>query len=446
MSERAANDPIGRRLPEWAAAYWERDLVKILGTLGVVYALYLLAGVILGYDLSGQLNSLRRITFLIVVYGIAALVVNLHWGYSGLFNIGVVGFMAIGVYTATILSSPVAGQNPIGSLPGFGVPLPIAAVVGILVAAAAGYVAALPSLRLRDDYFAIVTLAFAEIVRITFKSSVLQEVTVFGWTFGTGGGRGIRTFSNPVRNFFNTTGQPIVAAVESLGIDGQLVSGWAFVFALLLILIGTYWLISRLSASPFGRVLKGIRDDEEATQSLAKETSSFKIRAFVIGCGILGLLGIIWQGASSGYITPGRFVPELTFFIWIAVIVGGAGSNTGTIIGTILFVGIIYEGPGYVRQVVEQLVDITDSVPTFPDAVAAIGGGDITPMLAYIFDQTSTLRVVLTGLVLIWLLKRRPEGLFGHRREVAASIDLEERVRSRRQDSQTEQAERGDAD
>lgn len=441
-----ATDAIGRRLPKWAVSYWEQDIVKILSTLGIVYILYLTVGFMLGYDLFGQLNSLRRLTFLIVVYGIAALVVNLHWGYAGLFNIGVVGFMAIGVYTATILSRPVAGQNPTGSLPGFGVPLSLAIAAGVLAAAAAGYVAALPSLRLRDDYFAIVTLAFAEIVRITFKSSELQQVTVFGWTFGTGGGRGIRTFSNPVRDIFETTGQPVVTAVERLGVDGQAVPDWAFVFVLLIILIGTYWLIARLSASPFGRVLKGIRDDEEATQSLAKRTSSFKIRAFVIGCAVLGLLGIVWQGASSGYITPDRFVPELTFFIWIAVIIGGAGSNTGTIVGTILFVGVVLEGPGQVRRVVEEFVGLSGSVPTFPDALAAVATGSIDPLLVYIFDQTSALRVVLTGVVLIWLLKRRPEGLFGNRREIASSIDLEERVENRRQRDGEAQVDGGDAD
>jgi branched-chain amino acid transport system permease protein len=444
VSERTA-DPIGRRLPDPLAAYWARDIVKVFGTLGVVYALYLFVGFLLGYDLFGQLNSLRRLTFLIVVYGIAALVVNLHWGYAGLFNIGVVGFMAIGVYTATILSRPVAGQNPTGSLPGFGVPLALAVVAGVLAAAAAGYVAALPSLRLRDDYFAIVTLAFAEIVRITFKSSELQELTLFGWTFGTGGGRGIRTFSNPVRDFFATTGQPVVAAVEGLGLDGQVVPDWSYVLVLLAVLVGTYWLIARLSASPFGRVLKGIRDDEEATQSLAKRTASFKIRAFVIGCAILGLLGIVWQGTSSGYITPGRFLPELTFFIWIAVIIGGAGSNTGTVVGSILFVGLVLEGPAQVRRVVDEFVGLSGSAPTFPDALSALGGGNIDPVLLYVFDQTSALRVVLTGLVLIWLLKRRPQGLFGDRREVASSIDLEGRVASRRRD-RTETAQGGDAD
>ncbi|MFB6122354.1 MAG: branched-chain amino acid ABC transporter permease [Haloferacaceae archaeon] len=418
-------------LPEPLASYWENDAVKIFATLGAVYLAYLLIGVMLGYDLSGQLNSLRRLTFLIVVYGIAALVVNLHWGYSGLFNIGVAGFMAVGVYTATMLSRPVAGQNPTGTLPGLGLPLPAAIVGGVLAAALVGYVAALPSLRLRDDYFAIVTLAFAEIIRITFKSSELMEFTVFGTTLGTGGGRGIRTYPNPIDQFFAGPGAPVVNAVSALGIDGSLVSGWAFVLVLVAMLVGVYLLIVRLGESPFGRVLKGIRDDEEATASLAKNTASFKIRAFIVGCAVLGLLGIVWQG-SQGYVAPGLFVPQLTFFVWITVILGGTGSNTGSIIGTILFVGVIYQGPDYLRRIVTNFIELEGTAGTFPSTIHALVGGNVDPFLLYTLEQTTALRVVLTGLFLVWLLKTRPAGLFGDRREVASSIDLESKVRDRR--------------
>lgn len=431
MSEQSGTGDVREEMLNSLSTLWENDLVKIGVTLGAVYALYLLAGAALGYDLSGQLNSLRRLTFLIVLYGVGALVVNLHWGYSGLFNIGIVGFMAVGVYTTTILTRPVAGQNPTGTLPGLGLPLPIAIIGGVLAAAAMGYVAVLPSLRLREDYFAIVTLAFAEIIRITAKASELQEFTIFGTTLGTGGGRGIRTYPNPIDQFFNGAGKPIVAAASSFGIDGSLVTGWAFVLVLTLLLGLVYWLIVRLAESPFGRVLKGIRDDEQATTALAKDTNSFKIRVFIIGCAILGLLGIVWQG-SQGYIAPGLFVPQLTFFIWIAVIIGGAGSNTGSIIGSILFVGIIYLGPGYLRRLVEEYVGLQGSVSTFPNAVGALLGGNVDPFLLYNLDQTSALRVVLTGVFLILLLRRRPEGLFGSRREIAASIDLESRVRDRR--------------
>jgi branched-chain amino acid transport system permease protein len=428
-------DPVADRLPDSLAVYWESDVVKIGATLAAVYLLYVVAGFLLGYGLSGQLNSLRRLTFLIVLYSIGALVVNLHWGYSGLFNIGVVGFMAVGVYTTTILTRPVAGQTPTGTLPGLGLPLPIAIVGGVLAAALVGYVAALPSLRLRDDYFAIVTLAFAEIIRITAKASELQEFTVFGTTLGTGGGRGIRTFPNPVNQFFEGTGAPVVDAVSGT-VDGSLVAGWAFVLVLTGVLVCVLWMIVRLAGSPFGRVLKGIRDDEEATTALAKDTNSFKIRAFIIGSGILGFLGIIWQG-SQGYISPGLFVPQLTFFIWIAVIIGGAGSNTGSIIGSILFVGTIYLGPGYVRRLIEEFVSLSGRAATFPDALAALAGGDVSGILLYTLDQTSALRVVLTGVLLIWLLKRRPDGLFGNRREMASSIDVESRVRDRQSSDAT---------
>jgi branched-chain amino acid transport system permease protein len=430
------DDPIANRLPDSLVGYWESDLVKIGATLAAVYLLYLIAGLLLGYGLSGQLNSLRRLTFLIVLYSIGALVVNLHWGYSGLFNIGVVGFMAVGVYTTTILTRPVAGQNPTGTLSGLGLPLPVAIVGGVLAAALVGYIAALPSLRLRDDYFAIVTLAFAEIIRIAVKASELQEFTIFGATIGTGGGRGIRTYPNPINQFFEGTGAPIVDAVSST-IDGPLVSGWTFVLTLTLVLVCVLWLIIRIVESPFGRVLKGIRDDEEATTALGKNTGSLKIRSFMIGCGILGFLGIIWQG-SQGYISPGLFVPQLTFFIWIAVIIGGAGSNTGSIIGSILFVGTIYLGPGYVRRLIEKFISLSGQATNFPDALGMLAGGDVSGILLYTLDQTSALRVILTGILLIWLLKRRPDGLFGNRREMASSIDIESRVRDRQSSDATD--------
>jgi branched-chain amino acid transport system permease protein len=299
------------------------------------------------------------------------------------------------------------------------------------------YLAALPSLRLRDDYFAIVTLAFAEIIRITAKSSELLEFTVLGVRLGTGGGRGIRTFPNPIDQFFEGVGAPLVDFVISMGIDGSLVSGWAFVLVLAVVLSAVYLFIVRLGESPFGRVLKGIRDDEEATSSLAKNTGSFKIRAFVLGCAVLGLLGILWQG-SQGYIDPTLFVPQLTFFVWIAVIIGGAGSNTGTVIGTILFVGIVYQGPNYLRRLVENFVDVGGiSAGTFPSIINSLIAGDTGPILVYTLEQTSALRIVLTGIFLIWLLKRRPEGIFGDRREIASPIDIESKVADRRKQTET---------
>lgn len=431
-------DRIHAALPDRVATWWENDVVKILSTLVGVYLLYIFMGHLLGYGISGQLNSLRRLTFLIVVYGIAALVVNLHWGYSGLFNIGVAGFMAVGVYTTTILSRPIAGQNPTGTLPGLGFPLPVAIIGGILAAAVVGYLAALPSLRLRDDYFAIVTLAFAEIIRMTFKSSELLEFTIFGTTLGTGGGRGIRTYPNPINTFFEGPGAPIVDAVSSAGIEGSLVQGWALVVAIAILLAVVYYLLVRIGESPFGRVLKGIRDDEEATESLAKHTSSFKIQAFVIGTGILGLLGVVWQG-TQGYIDPSLFSPQLTFFVWIALIIGGIGSNTGTVIGSILFVGIVYLGPNYVRLLVKNAVELSGTVGTFPQAIHALTVGNVDPFLLYLFDQTNALRVVLTGVLLVWVLKTRPSGLFGDRQEIASAIDLQSAVADRRRDG-------GDAD
>ncbi len=445
MSERTA-DPIGRRLPDPLAAYWARDIVKVFGTLGVVYALYLFVGFLLGYDLFGQLNSLRRLTFLIVVYGIAALVVNLHWGYAGLFNIGVVGFMAIGVYTATILSRPVAGQNPTGSLPGFGVPLALAVVAGVLAAAAAGYVAALPSLRLRDDYFAIVTVGFSEIIRYTLladtfsgtvtdpASSQYNVVNVAGLEFGTGGGRGIATpLGTPLEFLFEgqlaVIGNTLKAGGEAVGILPQVVETMTYTAVILLLVVTSYYVLARrIGNSPFGRVLKAIREDETAAQSLGKDTRVFKIKVFMLGSALMGLAGILWQG-TYGFVNPNTFKPLVTFYVFTALIVGGPGSNTGSVVGGAVFASLLLQGPRRIAGLANALAEFLTGggLPAPENSWVAFSSLDPTLWLGYIIAQMPNLKFMFLGAVLVYLMQNRSEGLLGHRKESASSVDLSER-------------------
>jgi len=192
-------------------AAWTNDTVKILAALAIVYLLYLGVGSLLGYSLRGQLNSIARLTFLIAVYALLALALNLQWGYTGLFNIGVAGFLAVGIYTMAMVSkAPVSGGANASAIGGLGMPLWVGILAGTVAAALLGLLVALPALRLRADYLAIVTIAMSEIVRFTYLSGVFQsttvdpvtisvgsfEVTLFsrllggGRLVGTGGGRG----------------------------------------------------------------------------------------------------------------------------------------------------------------------------------------------------------------------------------------------------------------
>ena len=406
---------------------WENDSVKILAMIAGLYAAYLLMGAILDYPLRGQLNSLARLTFLIAVYAMLALALNLHWGYTGLFNIGIAGFMAVGLYTMAMVSKPVAQGQGAAQISGLGMPLIVGVAAGVIAAALLGLLVALPALRLRADYLAIVTIAMSEIVRFIYLSGQFQTFTLFGRDLGTGGGRGvILNYEDPMRFIFETG--PYQALVEFVGtfIEGNIepvINSFTYAVVLLLFVAGFYWLLKRTGESPFGRVLKAIREDEVVAKSLGKNTNRFKIKSFMLGCGLMGLAGILWQW-RQGAVTPNSFRPQVTFFIWLALIIGGAGSNTGSVMGSAVFAGVLFEGPRFLKNIVNQVFEIGATPGTFAEAVAPIAQGEIGPFFTYMLGNIEPLQLVFMGVVLIWLMQRRPEGIMGHRTEEAATIPL----------------------
>lgn len=416
------------RITAWI---WASDLRLITIAMVAIYAGFLLASVLLGLSLNGTVNTLQRITFLVAVYAIMALALNLHWGYTGLFNIGIAGFMAVGVYTMAMLTGPVNPRPE--EVPGLGLPLWIGVVGGVLAAALVGVVVAFPALRLRADYLAIVTIAFSEIIRITYLSTTFQRFTVAGIPLGTGGGQGINLPTNPVRVLYyreaanpgaGTTGfgDTVFAMAGTVGIQPTVVIGWSYALVLVAFVGLFYLLLVRIGNSPFGRVLKAIREDELVANSLGKDVNWFKIKVFAVGCGLMGLGGILWQGSQS-YVNPGDFTPLLTFYIFVALIIGGAGSNTGSIVGGAMFAALLFEGPVFVGRLVSQYIVLGSSPAHF---VAALAEGPLG-VFAYAIDNISTLRFVLIGGVLVYLMQNRPDGLLGHRKEVASSVDLSER-------------------
>jgi branched-chain amino acid transport system permease protein len=398
-----------------------------------LYALFTLVAVVLQLDLNGTVNTLRRITFLSAVYAMLVLALNLQWGYAGLFNIGVAGFMAVGVYTMGMLSTA-----PSSTPPGLGLPLPIGIVGGILAASLVGIVASLPALRLRGDYLAIVTLAFSEIIRRTYRSPVFETFSLGSLELGTGGSRGMALPANPIRILFyenpteitsppNAVGEVVFSTADSLGIQPTVVEGWAYAVVLLLVVAVIYVFMRRTGNSPFGRVLKAIREDELVASALGKDTRGFKIKVFAVGCGLMGLAAILWR--LGGIASTSSFMPIQTFYVFVALIIGGAGSNTGSVIGGAVFASLLFEGPNFVRRIVTQLFEFGNTPQTFFDGVGALAGLDPFPLLAYTLSDVnvSALRLVLLGVVLVYLIQNRPEGLLGHRKEVAASVDLSER-------------------
>lgn len=504
---------------------WANDTVKILAVLALLYASYLLMGGILGFSFRGQLNSLARVTFLIAIYALMALALNLQWGYTGLFNIGLAGFFAVGLYTMAMVSKPpVTGQGA-AQIGGLGLPIWVGVLAGMTAAALLGFVVALPALRLRADYLAIVTIAMSEIVRFIYMSSTFQSVTLnpvviklFGAEFtlfsrlldggtsiGTGGGRGlILNYDDPLA-FLLDSGpyESFVALFEPLveGTIAPVIDGFVYAVILLVVfVVAYYWLLRRIGQSPFGRVLKAIREDEQVANALGKNTASFKIKSFMVGCALLGLAGILWQW-RQGAVTPNSFRPKLTFYVWVALIIGGAGSNTGSVLGGAIFAAVLFQGPRYVKNVVNEVYqldaspntiasalgpaldplllfgsDLLNAIPVLvflgvvvgviygvkvayrdyrdeivtridapdkyetgvrvglwlaalvvvlvPFIVLDLVGGDFVPFAAYTLNNINSLQLVLMGVVLVIIVQVRPEGLLGHRKEVASSVPL----------------------
>jgi branched-chain amino acid transport system permease protein len=289
---------------------------------------------------------------------------------------------------------------------------------------------------LRADYFAIVTVGISEILRFTFLETSFQTVQIAGYWTGLGGGSGLLLDFDPTDQFLEALGLMGVYTDfvngfgEQLGIGSNpkpVFDSLLYALILLVILIGFYYLLRRTGNSPFGRVLKAIREDEEATKSLGKDTNRFKIKAFMLGSALMGLGGILFY-AEQGAIAPNAFRPRLTFFVWIALIIGGAGSNTGSVAGGAIFAAFLFQGPRFFKNVVEETFEV-DPANTFGQAFSPLTNGDPIPLLTFTIDNLNQLQLVIMGLVLIYLMHNRPEGIFGHRKEPASPIPIQDQPR-----------------
>jgi branched-chain amino acid transport system permease protein len=331
-----------------------------------------------------------------------------------------------------LVSKPLYEAGGASQVGGLGLPIVVGMIAGMAAAALLGLVVALPALRLRADYLAIVTIAMSEIVRFSFLSGNFQQFQLFGERVGFGGGSGlILDYTDPIEAFFSFVGLwdaylGLVSAFEVIIPNNPkpIVDGLVYGAVLLTFVAAYYWLLKRTGESPFGRVLKAIREDEDVANSLGKDTNRFKIKAFMLGCALMGLAGVLWF-MRSGAVTPNTFRPRITFFVWIALIIGGAGSNTGSVLGGAVFAALLYQGPRTLKNLIDAVLPSTDAPSGFGPAVAPLLSNlDPAPLFFYTLDSVRQLQLVFMGLVLIWLMHNRPEGMLGHRKETAAGIPL----------------------
>jgi branched-chain amino acid transport system permease protein len=242
-------------------------------------------------------NYLIAMLTLFAIYSMVGLGLNVMWGMAGMVNFGIAGFFAIGAYTAALAETRLGWPIFLGMASG-----------AILTGLVAG-LACLGLRRLRDDYFSIVTLGIAEVVRTIADNEI--------WL--TNGSDGISNIPQPLRNLFhggyNLFYLGLCAALMALA----------------------YLVAERARASPFGRVLRALRDDPQVAAVAGKNVVWFQVRAFALGGAMIGLAGALY-GHFTHFIAPDIFVPLLTIYIFLGVTVGGKGSNTGTLIGTFIVV------------------------------------------------------------------------------------------------------------
>jgi branched-chain amino acid transport system permease protein len=285
-------------------------------------------------------------------YALACLGLNLQWGTTGLFNVGVAGFVAVGAYTSAILTSP-ASPDRLG-----GLAWPI--VGGWLGAALAAGVVALGvgavTLRLRHDYLAIATFGVA----VTIQLLAMNLVSLTGGPFGIHG---------VPRPFSGVVASPLGRNVVYVVLVAALVAG-------------VYVALERLVRSPWGRVLRGIREDEAAAAALGKSAATFRLQAFTLGAMVMGLAGAVYAH-FIGFVAPEDFLSILTFQVWTMLIVGGSGNNRGAIAGAV-GVWALWSASGAALTAV------------LPSALQA---------------RSAALQTVLIGVVLAAVLLVRPGGL-----------------------------------
>lgn len=304
---------------------------------------------------------------------LAAIGLNIHFGFTGLMNMGQAGFMLVGAYGFGV--SVVMGA-------GFWLAILIAIVAAVVFALILG----IPTLKLRGDYLAIVTISAAEILRMIVRMAVLQDVT--GGPTGLPGSKYRHVFTDlsPLPEGKTTI---LGLTYNNTGTDDwwTRIVAWALV-ALFIVIT---WSLMR---SPWGRVLKGIREDEDAVRSLGKSSYAYKMQALILG-GMLGAFGGIVMALPSA-MQPDSMGRPATFNLWMIMLLGGAATIFGPLLGTLIFF--------VVRLLLTSLA------------------GEFVPSSLLNTQQTEQLAWVLIGVSLMLLVIFRPQGILGNKKELSFNV------------------------
>ena len=297
--------------------------------------------------MEGLVRFVTHLAIMTEIYAILSLTLNFQFGLTGLANFGHVAFFMLGAYTSTILLLVAHCSFPV-------------ALAGAIVACGIfGFLISIPTSHLKSDYWAISTLAVAEILRKFFYN----EKWIVGGGYYRGGAHGIGGIPAPLENYLPPGIYPYFYLV--------LVSFF---------LISIYLILERLIQSPFGRVLKAIREDEVLSEALGKDVAIFKMRAMAISGALAGTAGSLYA-SYIGFIGPDQFMPLVTFVVWAMIVVGGTGNNCGALLGAVI-IQAFYSSTRYFK--------------------------DFIPIEA---DRLASIRMVIIGVLIILMILFMKEGL-----------------------------------
>lgn len=308
------------------------------------------------------------------IYALAAVGLNLHFGYTGLLNFGQVGFMLVGAYGTAV---PVVA---------WGMPLWVGVLVGVGCAVVLALLLGVPTLRLRGDYLSIATIAAAEVLRYLYRSDWAEPLTggVFGITQFANGFYAFNPYSGPLR------WGPLNFSANALWVMTVAWSAAALAAVLVALLVH----------SPWGRVLRSVREDELAARSLGKNVFVYKMQSLVLG-GVMGALAGALLAINTQALSPDVFMPIVTFYLWTIMILGGASRVVGPILGAVVFWFLLTFLDSLLRQ--------------------AIGSG-LIPSSVLASSDVGAVRFAAVGLGLMLLMLFRPAGLLGNQKELRLDV------------------------
>jgi branched-chain amino acid transport system permease protein len=320
--------------------------------------------------IGGIIAYLVSLAIMAGIYAVFALGLNIQWGYTGLMNFGIAGFFCIGAYMSAMTTTPMPTgvyAKYVHQIFGLNLPFVFGLLGAALVCGILALLIGIPTLKLREDYLAISTLGIAETFRLIFNNE----------TWLANGPRGLMGLPQPFHNWVDPKNY-----------------NYIYLVIIVIILFITFFLIERGIRSPWGRVLRAIREDEVSASMSGKDIFNFKMQSLIFGAMIMGMGGALYAHYTKA-ISPNVFTPLYgTFIIWVMLIAGGSGNNKGAILGAYVIWGL-WIGTTFV----------TDFLP------------------ATLKSRAPYIRFLLIGVMLEFILLYRPQGLLGEEKKVSKLIE-----------------------